>query len=111
MPPILFLFTVFIECGMYMKAGNKIRKNASGYEVEHKISKQMLQNTDWFYGDTNEQSEKEQIQDQKRRDKLEKELSEWKELLESGEIDEETYQQETSQLIEKEKRRSERKKK
>ena len=39
---------------------------------------------------------------------LEKELEEWKQLLDTGEIDEETYNQETSRLIEKERKRSER---
>ena len=40
-------------------------------------------------------------------EKLEKELGEWKQLLDTGEIDEETYNQETSKLIEKERKRSE----
>lgn len=39
-------------------------------------------------------------------EKLEKELGEWKQLLDTGEIDEETYNQETSKLIEKVKRKN-----
>ena len=41
-------------------------------------------------------------------EKSEKELEEWKQLLDAGEIDEETYHQETNRLIEKERKRSER---
>ena len=51
-----------------------------------------------------------EIKKQKRMAKLEEEICAWKKLLDSGEIDEITYNEETNKLIEKEKRRSERKK-
>ena len=55
-----------------------------------------------------EKSEQIEIQKQKRMAKLEKEIGEWKELLDSGEIDETTYNEETNRLIEKERKKSER---
>lgn len=110
-PSILMIFAIFVECGMYMKAGAKIRNKNIFTKEEHKTSKKKTKNTEWFYGGQNEQSTKENNQEQKRKAKLEKELYEWKQLLDSGEIDEETYKQETDRLIEKERRRSERRKK
>ena len=65
----------------------------------------------WFYSERKDQKNKsEQIesQKQKRMAKLEKEIGEWKELLDLGEIDEATYNEETNRLIEKERKRTER---
>ncbi len=67
-----------------------------------------LNGGEWSYGKKNEQNEYISEKKQKRMEKLEKELEEWKQLLDTGEIDEETYNQETSRLIEKERKRSER---
>ena len=50
------------------------------------------------------QNSQNDVKKQKRIEKIEKELYEWKQLLDTGEIDEEIYNQETSKLIEKEKK-------
>lgn len=107
-PSSIFTFVVLVQCGMYMKAGHKIRSKNESYKSEFrpKTSKKMIKNTEWFYGDKHELNGEENTKKQKRMEKLEKELEEWKQLLESGEIDEETYHQETSRLIEKERKRS-----
>ena len=108
------IYIAFAECGMYMKAGSQIIKENSDYDKSNRTSKKTIKNTEWFYAEPNEQKEKNErmkFEKQKRMAKLEKEIDEWKQLLDSGEIDEETYNQETNRLIEKEKRRSERKKK
>ena len=110
-PSFITIIALLTSCGMYMKAGTYIREKNKNYEPIAKTSKQTIKNTEWFYSDPNEQNKKiEQMEmkKQKRMAKLEKELSEWKELLDSGEVDYETYKQETDKLIEKEKRRSER---
>ncbi len=109
-PSSLYIFVLFAECGMYMRAGYKIRNKNEIYksEFKSKTSKKIIKNTEWFYGDNNDRNEQTDIKTQKRREKLEKELEEWKQLLDSGEIDEETYHQETSRLIEKERKKSER---
>lgn len=107
-PSSIYIFVLFAECGMYMNAGRKIRNKNVMYKEEFKpkTSKKTIKNTEWFYSDKNEQNQKEDIKKQKRIEKLEKELEEWKQLLDTGEIDEETYYQETNKLIEKEKKRS-----
>lgn len=109
-PKILIFYVSIAECGMYMKAGNIITDKNSNYKTEEKTSKKMIENTDWFYSDQSEKSEQMEIKKQKRMAKLEEEICAWKKLLDSGEIDETTYNDETNKLIEKEKRRSERKK-
>lgn len=49
LPPIVLFFFIFVEYGMYMKAGNKIRNiNISGNKSYKKV-KQSVHDTDWFY--------------------------------------------------------------
>ncbi|MGN1269578.1 MAG: hypothetical protein ACI4UU_01745 [Clostridia bacterium] len=110
-PSFLLIFVAFAQCGMYMKAGAKIKNKNMSYKTEHKTRKKAIKNTEWFYSDREEQKEKSEyieIQRQKRMAKLEKEIEEWKELLEQGEIDETTYNEETNKLIEKKRKKSER---
>ena len=110
--PWLIIGAFFLQCGMLMKAGTKIVSNSDTYtykdEFRPKTSKKTIKNTEWYYGKKNEQNEYISEKKQKRMEKLEKELEEWKQLLDTGEIDEETYNQETSRLIERERKRSER---
>ena len=107
-PSSIYIFVLFAECGMYMKAGHKIRNQNEYYKSEFrpKTSKATIKNTEWFYNDQNIQNPQNDVKKQKRIEKIEKELYEWKQLLDTGEIDEETYNQETNRLIEKEKKRS-----
>ncbi len=107
-PLSIYIFVLFAECGMYMKAGHKIRNQNEYYKSEFrpKTSKATIKNTEWFYNDQNIQNPQNDVKKQKRIEKIEKELEEWKQLLDTGEIDEETYNQETNRLIEKEKKRS-----
>lgn len=109
-PSIISFYAIFVECCMYMKAGNKIRNKNSISSIEHKTSKKIIKNTEWFYSDQNEENEEMEIKKRKRIEKLEEEIYGWKQLLDLGQIDEATYNEETSKLIEKEKRRSEREK-
>lgn len=85
-PPIMSFYFVFVECGLYMKAGNKIRNVNWGLGKEEKINKKIIKNTDWFYSDKKEQ----------RKGELEKENYESKELSDLMEVDETTYDIETN---------------
>lgn len=109
-PSSLYIFVLFAECGMYMKAGQKIRSNNEIYkdEFKPKMSKKTIKNTEWFYNNQNTQNSQNDVKKQKKIEKIEKELYEWKQLLDSGEIDEEIYNAETNRLIEKERRINER---
>lgn len=108
--PWLIIGTLILQCGMLMKAGTEIMSNSDTYknEFKPKMSNKTIKNTEWYLGKKNEQNEYISEKKQKRMEKLEKELEEWKQLLDTGEIDEETYHQETNRLIEKERKRSER---
>lgn len=104
-PPIMSVFAVFAECGLYIKAGSKIKGKVYGAETINKVSKEMIDNTEWFYSENsqsknNKKQERIEIQKQKKKAKLEKELAEWKELLDSGEVDEDTYNQEITWINE-----------
>ena len=101
----IYLLVVFLECGLYVKAGQKITNDNDEYA--HRTGPKP-KNPEWYYGKKNEQNEYVSTEKQKRTEKLEKELGEWKQLLDDGEIDEETYNQETSKLIEKVRKKNER---
>ena len=107
--PWLIIGTLILQCGMLMKAGTEIMSTSDTYknEFKPKMSNKTIKNTEWYLGKKNEQNEYISEKKQKRMEKLEKEIEEWKKLLDTGEIDEETYNQETSKLIEKERKRSE----
>ena len=109
-PSWLTIGALIVQCGMLMKAGTEIMSNSDTYknEVKPKRNDKTIKNTEWYLGKKNEQNEYISEKKQKRMEKLEKELEEWKQLLDTGEIDEETYYQETNKLIEKERKRSER---
>ena len=109
-PSSLYIFVLFAECGMYMKAGQKIRSNNEIYkdEFKPKTSKKTIKNTEWFYNNQNTHNSQNDVKKQKKIEKIEKDLYEWKQLLDSGEIDEEIYNAETNRLIEKERRINER---
>ena len=111
-PSWLTIGALIVQCGMLMKAGTEIMSTSDTYknEFKPKMSNKTIKNTEWYLGKKNEQNEYISEKKQKRMEKLEKELEEWKQLLDTGEIDEETYNQETSRLIEKERKRSERNK-
>lgn len=48
MPRFLSLYFVFVECGMYMKGGTKLKgKNTI---LNNTNIKQTVKNTEWFYG-------------------------------------------------------------
>ena len=91
-----------------MKAGSKIVKLNSDYRfgTYQKTTKKQIEDTNWFYEEGNEKKSSEQMKNQNKIAKIDKELNEWKELLDSGEIDEQTYNEETNKLIEKKKRMS-----
>ena len=109
-PSWLTIGALIVQCGMLMKAGTEIMSTSDTYknEVKPKRNDKTIKNTEWYLGKKNEQNEYISEKKQKRMEKLEKELEEWKQLLDTGEIDEETYYQETNKLIEKERKRSER---
>lgn len=49
-PSFLSFYFVFVECGMHMKAGTKIRNENVGQNTNNRNIKQAVKNTDWFYG-------------------------------------------------------------
>ncbi len=106
-PSFIYLFVLGAECGMYVKAGNKIRDKNARYKKNYKPKRQKNRKVEWFYNEPNEKRQQEELKKQKRMQKLEEELQGWKELLESGEIDEETYNQETNRVIEKKRKLNE----
>lgn len=106
---IIYILVIFVECGMYVKAGQKIMDSNENYKDEFiPETRRKPKNPEWYYGKRNEQNEYVSVEKQQRMEKLEKELEEWKQLLDDGEIDEETYNQETSKLIEKVRKKNER---
>jgi len=56
-PSFLVIFMVFVQCGMYMKAGTKITNKNVSYKSEQRTSKKTIKNTDWFYSERKEQKE------------------------------------------------------
>lgn len=53
LPSIIYFAYVFVECGLYIKAGNKIRnKTLSLFNIStSKSNKEIKESTDWFYND------------------------------------------------------------
>ena len=53
LPSIIYFVYVFVECGLYIKAGNKIRnKSLSFFSIStSKSNEEMKESTDWFYKD------------------------------------------------------------
>lgn len=49
-PTFLSFYFVFVECGMYMKAGAKVRNKNIGQDINSRKMKQTIKNTEWFYG-------------------------------------------------------------
>ena len=102
-PSFLMVYFVFAQCGVYIKAGRTLINVNSKFADVTKTSKQTIKNTEWFYSDNNNSSNKEE----KRKrliDNLEKEKIEWKQLLDAGEVDEATFNQEINRINEKIKR-------
>jgi len=67
-PPIILVFLVFAESGLYMKAGDKIRKANLKYGIGNKKSKDIINETEWFFSEkkeqeTNEMNENTSIKD------------------------------------------------
>lgn len=51
-PSIMSFYAVFVECGLYMKAGTKIRNKNVGSDKNYRKIKQDIKNTEWFYGNS-----------------------------------------------------------
>ena len=98
---LLAIVAIFFQCGMFIKAGYMITdknsklpdkyKPKQNYKVNakkatNKTTEEPLNNTDWFYLDSRTDNKEE-----KRAEKFKQELEEWKKLLDSGDIDQETY--------------------
>ena len=49
-PAFLFIYLVFVECSMYMKAGSKIIRENAGQYTNNKSRREIIKNTEWFYG-------------------------------------------------------------
>jgi len=98
------IIAILTECSMHMSAGAKITRNNLSYVKEQKTSKEMIKNTDWFYSSEIKNSDNSKIKKQQKIAKIEKTISQWKELLDLGEIDENTYIEETNKLKEKQKK-------
>ena len=99
-PSMLYILVLFAECGMYMKAGSKIIRENSSFEIKStktSIKENPSKNTEWFYSAQSSQKAK----NEKKISMLEEELKEWKQLLDAGQVDEESYDFETNKLNEK----------
>lgn len=96
-PSMLYILVLFAECGMYMKAGSKIIRENSSFEIKTPKKKKPNPNTEWFYSAQSSQKAK----NEKKISMLEEELKEWKQLLDAGQVDEESYDFETNKLNEK----------
>lgn len=99
-PSMLYILVLFAECGMYMKAGSKIIRENSSFEIKStktSIKENTNKNTEWFYSAQSSQKAK----NEKKISMLEEELKEWKQLLDAGQVDEESYDFETNKLNEK----------
>ena len=108
-PNSLFVYVVFAQCGMYIRAGIKIRNGAGRYEDTSK-NKKLAKNTEWFYNEQNDNKvELSEGEMQNIMDKLQPEIQEWKKLLSSGMIDEDMYNKEINKMINKEKKKQEKK--
>ena len=102
----LKIYFVFVEASLYMKAGSKITKVTSSY---FKIQERKT-NTDWFYNQSNredisiERDENDinnEIKKEKKNEKILEEIYEWRKLLDSGEIDEDSYNEMKDKLLKK----------
>lgn len=51
-PSIFAVYAIFVESGMYMKAGMKIRNQNTGGNINYRKIKKDMKNTEWFYGDS-----------------------------------------------------------
>ena len=107
-PSFLYIFFVFAECGIYIKAGYKIINNNENYNntfLKSKTNKKLIKNSEWFFDDKDIQGNIQKEKNiQKKIQKIEQEIHEWKQLLDSGEITEEIYNEEKNRLIEKKKK-------
>lgn len=81
---------------MYIKAGNKIREDNEKYVKDAKKTTNYLNNTKWFYD-----KEISNPKLQKKIEKLNDEINEWKQLFDMGEIDENTYNEEKNKLVQR----------
>lgn len=104
---IINLFLIFSQSSLYMKAGKKVLENNETTIVTQRPSRKLLKSTNWFYAsesDSNkkiEKAKKLEMKKQMKIEKLEQEIIEWKELLDSGEIDENIYNDEIARLNKK----------
>lgn len=98
------VFTVFFEASLYMKAGSKIIKTTSR-QIKTNAKEA---NAEWFYNRENKDffSEKNdsiiwETKNEKRNEKILEEIYGWRDLMDSGEIDEETYNEMKNKLLKK----------
>ena len=90
---------IIVASGIYVKAGIDIRENNFKYIKDTKKAKKVEENTGWFYDEVQDTSN--DPKKQKKIAKLNEEINEWKQLLDSGEIDEQTFNGEKDVLIKK----------
>ena len=85
--------------GVYIKAGKDIRENNFKYVKDTKRIKKVEENTGWFYDKVQDISN--DPKKQKKIAKINEEIDGWKQLLDSGEIDEQTFNTEKDRLTKK----------
>ena len=104
LPSFLAVFFIYVTSSMYMKAGSKIINEVRNDEkIQNNFEK-----TEWFYNQANRDSMSQEegnvlsdIKKEKKNEKIVEEIFEWKKLLDSGEIDEETYNDIKDKLLKK----------
>lgn len=99
-PSLISFFSIFAEASMYIKAGSQIIKTNFTYN-DNKKNKKLIKDTDWFYSEKKTVNQIDTEKLELRKAKILREIEEWKELLNSGEIDEIIYNEEVNKLINK----------
>lgn len=100
-PSILAIIVIFFICCIYFKAGNTIlRLNTDPGEKKRK-NKKLAKRTASFYNGIGNKKMTNQEKIEAFRTEIKSEMQEWKELLDSGEIDLESYNQEIDRLEKK----------
>lgn len=96
---VMGIFISILICMEYIKAGDKIKKDNYNYFPKNQSSNR----AEWFFADNpnNDNTNKEFEKLEKKRRKLKEEIEGWKNLLDTGEITKEMYDQATEELVKK----------
>lgn len=101
MPSILAIIVIFFSCYIYFKSGNTILRLNTDKGAEKRYNKKLKKRTEYFYSGKRKNKLTNQEQIELIKADIKNEIQEWKNLLDSGEIDLESYNQEIERLNKK----------